>query len=47
MAKRRTKRGVRRPTEDLALGRIIRDEKRAARVARRQAWAEEQGRGKR
>lgn len=42
----RTKRGLRRPTEDLALGRISQDEKRAARARRRQAWAEEQGREK-
>jgi len=45
MANRRTKRGVRRPTEDLALSRVRQDEKRAARARRRQAWAEEQRRG--
>jgi len=36
------RRGVRRPTEDLALGRIQRHEKRAARAARDRAWAKEQ-----
>jgi len=45
MAKRRTERGLRRPTEDLALGRMMRDEKRAAPARRRQARAEEQRHG--
>lgn len=45
MANRRTKRGLRRPTEDAALGRISQDEKRAARARRRQAWAEKQRHG--
>jgi len=38
----RPKRTVRRPTEDVALRRILRDEKRAARAARQQAWAKGQ-----
>ena len=42
----RPRRGVRRPTEDEALSRILRDEKRAARAARQQAWTKGQ-RGKR
>ena len=38
----RPTRRVRRPTEHTALGRILRDEKRAARAARQQAWAKGQ-----